>query len=202
VNQELLDRFRRVDTTAICDADRTVRVVHSAIRPRSTATGIFGRAFTVRCREDFLAVLRAVETAEPGDVIVVDGGGRETALGGELFARTALARSLGGIVVDGGYRDMSYVATCALPVYSRFVTPRAGTAVQPGELQVPVTCGGVVVNPGDLVLADDEGLVVLDPDRVDALLDAALAVKNREQKVVELLNGGTPLSEALKVVQD
>jgi RraA family protein len=202
VNPELLDRFRRVDTTAICDADRTVRVVHSAIRPRSAATRILGRAFTVRCREDFLAVLRAVEAAEPGDVIVVDGGGRETALGGELFARAALARSLGGIVVDGGYRDMAYVATCALPVYSRFVTPRAGTAVQPGELQVPVTCGGVVVNPGDLVLADDEGLVVLDPGRADALLDAALAVKNRERKVVELLNGGTPLSEALKVVQD
>lgn len=194
---DLLARFRRVDTTAICDADRTTRVVHSAIRPRSATTRVLGPAFTVRCREDFLGVLRAIEAAEPGDVIVVDGGARETAFGGELFARAGLARSLGGIVVDGGYRDMSYVSTCALPVYSRFVTPRAGTASQPGELQVPVTCGGVVVSPGDLVLADDEGLVVVDPDRVDALLDAALAIKNSEHAVIEQLNGGATLSEVL-----
>jgi 4-hydroxy-4-methyl-2-oxoglutarate aldolase len=201
VNDELLERFRAVDTTAICDADRTTRVVHSAIRARSAATRVFGSAFTVRCREDFLGVLRAVEAAEPGDVIVVDGGARETALGGEMFARAALARSLGGIVVDGGYRDMSYVATCALPVYSRFVTPRAGTASQLGELQVPLTCGGVAVNPGDLVLADDEGLVVVDPQRVESLLDAALAIKNTESRVIELLDGGGSLSDAFNVAE-
>jgi RraA family protein len=197
----LLDRFLAVDTTAICDADRTTRVVHSAIRPRSATTRVLGPAFTVRCREDFLAVLRAVETAEPGDVIVVDGGARETALGGEMFARAALARSLGGIVVDGGYRDMAYVSTCALPVYSRFVTPRAGTAAQLGELQVPVTCGGVTVNPGDLVLADDEGLVVVDPGRAESLLDAALAVKNTERRAIELLDGGGTLSDAFTVAE-
>ncbi|WP_428834093.1 RraA family protein [Lentzea roselyniae] len=201
VNDELLERFRAVDTTAICDADRTTRVVHGAIRARSATTQVFGPAFTVRCREDFLAVLRAVEAAEPGDVIVVDGGARETALGGEMFARAALARSLGGIVVDGGYRDMSYVATCALPVYSRFVTPRAGTASQLGELQVPVTCGGVTVNPGDVVLADDEGLVVVDPQRLESLLDAALAIKNTESHVIELLDGGGSLSDAFNLAE-
>lgn len=199
VNDELLERFLAVDTTALCDADRTTRVVHSAIRARSAATRICGPAFTVRCREDFLAVLRAVETAEPGAVIVVDGGARETALGGEMFARAALVRKLGGIVVDGGYRDMSYVSTCALPVYSRFVTPRAGTAVQLGELQVPVTCGGVTVNPGDLVLADDEGLVVVDPARIESLLDAALAVKKAEHRVIGLLDSGGTLSDAFTV---
>lgn len=201
VNDDLLARFRAVDTTAICDADRTTRVMHSAIRARSAATRIFGPAFTVRCREDFLAVLRAVEAAEPGAVIVVDGGARETALGGEMFARAALVRSLGGIVVDGGYRDMAYVSTCALPVYSRFVTPRAGTATQLGELQVPVTCGGVVVNPGDLVLADDEGLVVVDPDRIEAVLGAAAAVKDTERRVVEMLGGGATLSDAFNVAE-
>ncbi len=201
VNDELRQRFLAVDTTAICDADRTTRVVDSAIRARSAVTRVFGPAFTVRCREDFLPVLRAVETAEPGAVIVVDGGGRETALGGEMFARAALVRSLGGVVVDGGYRDMAYVSTCALPVYSRFVTPRAGTAAQLGELQVPVTCGGVVVNPGDLVLGDDEGLVVVDPQRAESLLDAALTVKNTERQVIERLDGGATLSDAFNVAQ-
>jgi regulator of RNase E activity RraA len=118
-----------------------------------------------------------------------------------MFARAALVRQLGGVVVDGGYRDMAYVSTCSLPVYSRFVTPRAGTASQLGELQVPVTCGGVVVSPGDLVLADDEGLVVLDPQRAGEVLDAALAVKNTEHRVIELLDAGQTLSDAFNVTE-
>ncbi len=198
---ELAERFATVDTTALCDADKTTRVMDNAIRPRSTATRIVGPAFTVRCRDDFLAVLRAVESAAPGDVIVVDGGTREIALGGELFARGALVRRLGGIVVDGGYRDLNYVATCELPVYSRFVTPLAGTAVKLGELQVPVTCGGVSVNPGDLVLADAEGVIVVDPGRVEELLDAASAIKGAEGKAIEALLSGSTLSDQLNLAE-
>lgn len=196
---ELARRFSAVDTTAICDADKTTRVMDSAIRPRSASTRIVGPAFTVRCRDDFLAVLRAIESAEPGDVIVVDGGGREIALAGELFARGALVRRLGGIIVDGGYRDVGYVAGCELPVYSRFVTPLAGTAAKLGELRVPVTCGGVSVNSGDIVLADDEGVIVVDPARVEELLRVAAAVKESEGKAVEALSSGSTLSETLNL---
>lgn len=198
---DLAERFRAVDTTAICDADKTTRVLDSAIRARSAATRVFGPAFTVRCRDDFLGVLRAIEAASPGDVIVVDGGGREIALGGELFARGALVRGLGGIVVDGGYRDIAYVSGCPLPVYSRFVTPLAGTTTKLGELGVPIVCGGVAVRPGDMILADDEGVIVLDPDRVAPLLDAAAGVKAAEGRVSDRLNAGGTLSDAVNLAE-
>jgi 4-hydroxy-4-methyl-2-oxoglutarate aldolase len=197
----LVERFLAVDTTAICDADKSIRVVASAIRARSARTRVCGPAFTVRCGADFLAVLRAIEAASPGDVIVVDGGEREVALGGELFARGALVRELGGIVVDGGYRDLAYVSTCELPVYSRFVTPMAGTTRDLGALQEPVTCGGVAVNPGDLILADDEGMIVVEPAKVDALLDAAAAIKRAEGRLVERLNAGATLSDGLNLAE-
>ncbi|MBB5867806.1 RraA family protein [Allocatelliglobosispora scoriae] len=199
--QDLAERFRAVDTTAICDADKTVRTMSSAIRPRSAQRRICGTAFTVRCRDDFLAVLRAVETAAPGDVIVVDGGGREIALAGELFARGALVRGLGGIVIDGGYRDMAYISGCDLPVYSRFVTPMAGTVSALGDLQTPVTCGGVTVNPGDIVLADEEGLIVVAPDQVDDLLARAAAVKDAEGRLVARLTAGATLSQVTNLDQ-
>jgi 4-hydroxy-4-methyl-2-oxoglutarate aldolase len=198
---QLVTKFRAVDTTAICDADKSTRVLDSAIRSRSAEPRIFGPAFTVRCRGDFLAVLRAVETAAPGDVIVVDGGGAEIAFAGELFARGALVRGLGGIVVDGGYRDIAYVRGCALPVYSRFVTPMAGTTSELGQLRIPVICGGVEVAPGELILADAEGVIVVDPARIDALLDAAAAVKDAEAKLVELLDAGSTLSDGLNVAE-
>ncbi|MDQ2791847.1 MAG: RraA family protein, partial [Actinomycetota bacterium] len=156
---ELAEQFHAVGTTAICDADKTTRVMDGALRPRSARVHLFGPAFTVRCRDDFLAVLQAVEMASPGDAVIVDGGARETALAGEMLARAALARGLGGIVVDAGYRDIAYVATCELPIYSRFVTPLAGTASKLGGLQIPVTCGGVSVNPDDMILADDDGVI-------------------------------------------
>jgi 4-hydroxy-4-methyl-2-oxoglutarate aldolase len=190
-----------VDTAAICDVDKTTRVLDGAIRPRSAAVRMFGPAFTVRCRNDFLAVLRAVETASPGDILVVDGGGREPALGGELFARGALARGLGGIVVDGGYRDLSYVAHCTLPVYSRSVTPMAGTVTALGELQVPITCGGVTVNPGDIVIADAEGIVVVDPEKLPAVLDSAAALMATERKLIDMLDSGATLSDGLNLAE-
>jgi len=196
---DLARRFLQVDTTALCDADKTTRVLDSAIRPRSANPRVFGTAFTVRCRDDFLPVLRAVEAAAPGDVIVVDGGAREIALAGELFARGALARRLGGIIVDAGYRDLAYVSTCELPVYSRFVTPLAGTAVKLGELGIPVTCGGVTVNPGDLILADVEGVIVIDPARADELFESAAAVKKLEGRAIEALDAGGTLSDGLNL---
>ncbi|WP_328401242.1 RraA family protein [Nocardia sp. NBC_00403] len=200
-HDRLRAKFLAVDTTALCDADKATRVLHSAIRSRSATTRIFGPAYTVRCRDDFFAVLRAIESAAPGDVIVVDGGGKEIALAGELFARGALARKLGGIIIDGGYRDITYVRTCELPIYSRYVTPMAGTTAALGELQIPITCGGVPVAPGDLILADDEGVVVVDPARAEALLDAAAAVKAAEAAVVAQLNTGSTLSDGLNVAE-
>ncbi|QIS15113.1 RraA family protein [Nocardia arthritidis] len=199
LDNRLLARFESVDTTSICDADKSIRVLDSGIRGRSANRRILGPAFTIRCRGDFFGVLRAVEAAAPGDVLVVDGGGIEIAYAGELFARGALARGLGGIIVDGGYRDIAYVRGCELPVYSRFVTPMAGTTSDLGELQISITCGGVPVAPGELIMADDEGVIVVDPKRVESLLDSAAATKEAEAKLIARLAAGATLSEGLNV---
>ena len=95
-----------VDTTAVCDAVADIRVMSPALRCRSANPMLYGRALTVRCRDDFLGVIQAIEQSSAGDVLVVDGGGQQIALAGELFARAALAKGLAGIIVDGGYRDM------------------------------------------------------------------------------------------------
>jgi 4-hydroxy-4-methyl-2-oxoglutarate aldolase len=197
----IFEEFLRVDTTAICDANNSLRVMSQSIQPRSAEQRILGPAFTVRCRGDFLPVLRAVEMAAPGDVIVVDGGGQEIALAGELFARGALVRGLAGIIVDGGYRDIGYIQTCKLPIFSRFVTPMAGTSGKLGEVQVPVTCGGVTVNPGDAILADEEGVIVVRQDEVEGLLASAVAIKEAEGGLIKQLNSGSTLSDGLNLAE-
>lgn len=171
----------------------------SALRCRSANPNMRGPALTVRCRDDIFGLVLAIEQAEPGDVIVVDGGGRETALAGELFVRTALARGIAGIVIDAACRDMAYVATCELPVFSRHTSPMAGTAQRLGVVNEPVTCGGVTVRPGDLVIADQDGIVVLDPDAAEATLAAAAEVKLAEARVVAALSAGGNLRACLNV---
>jgi 4-hydroxy-4-methyl-2-oxoglutarate aldolase len=186
-----------VDTTALCDVADDVRVVSPALRCRSANPMLCGPAVTVRCRDDFLGVIHAIVRAAPGDVLVVDGGGRETALAGELFARVALVKQLAGIIIDGGYRDMRFIATCRLPVYSRHVTPRAGTTTRLPALGETVSCGGVSVHPGDIVIADHDGIVVLDPGSAVARLTAAAEVMAIEARVVERLAAGADLDDCL-----
>lgn len=188
-----------VDTTALCDAAGDIRVMSPALRCRSANPVLCGPALTVRCRDDFFGVIQAIERAEAGDVLVVDGGGRETALAGELFARVALAKGMAGIIVDGGYRDLRFIATCRLPVYSRHVTPGAGTTTRlaaPGEM---VRCGGVPVHSGDIVIADHDGIVVLDPGDAVARLTAAAEVMATEARVIERLAAGATLGDCLNV---
>jgi 4-hydroxy-4-methyl-2-oxoglutarate aldolase len=188
-----------VDTTALCDAVADIRVMSPALRCRSTNPVLCGRALTVRCRDDFFGVIQAIEQSRAGDVLVVDGGGRETALAGELFARVALTKELAGIIIDGGYRDLQFIATCRLPVYSRHVSPRAGTTSRLAVLAETVSCGGVPVHPGDIVIADHDGIVLLDPNQAVAQLTAAAEVMATEARVVERLAAGATLGDCLNV---
>jgi 4-hydroxy-4-methyl-2-oxoglutarate aldolase len=202
---EQLDAIRRlaveVDTTALCDADGDIRVMSPALRCRSANPVLCGPAVTVRCRDDFLGVIQALERAEPGDVLVVDGGGRETALAGEIFARVALSKGLAGIIIDGGYRDLRFVATCQLPVYSRHVTPKAGTTIRPTAASQDVSCGGVPVHPGDVVIADHDGIVVLDPAAAVAQLTAAREVMAAEVRVLARLDQGAALGDLVNLAE-
>src|SRR6185437_10962887 len=191
----------QADTSAICDVDKGVRVMSPELRCRSANPILCGPAVTVRCREDFLGVVQAIEVARSGDVLVVDGGGRPTALAGELFARAAMARGLAGLVVDGGYRDMGFIATCELPVYSRLVTPMAGTTQRLGTMDEPVSCGGVTVRPGDLVIADRDGIVVLDPAGAEACLSAAVALKATEAGIAARLSSGPGLGACVNLAE-
>jgi regulator of RNase E activity RraA len=190
-----------VSTTALCDVDKSTRVLSAEIRPRSAAAAFRGRARTVRVRGDFFGVVRALETAEPRDVLMVDGGGLPIAYAGELFARAALEKGIAAIVVDGGYRDTAAVAQLPLPVWSRSVTPMAGATRELGVVDVPVVCGGVTVLPGEIVVGDADGIVVLDPSEVDAKLAAARNVETVEGRVQAHLAAGGAIGDALNVAE-
>ena len=118
---------------------------------------------TVRCHEDNVLVKRRV--AEPGEgrVLVVDGGGSfRVALLGDNVAGLARDNGWAGIVVHGCVRDAAALAGLDLGIKALGTCPRPSGKQGEGEVDVPVSFGGVIFHPGAMLHSDDDGIVVLD----------------------------------------
>jgi 4-hydroxy-4-methyl-2-oxoglutarate aldolase len=150
--------------------------VDEKIRPLFPNVRAVGTALTVRLPDgDLEPIVPAVDLIEPGDVLVIDHGGRESvACWGELTSLAAQKRGCVGVIVDGAVANIAEMAGHRLPTFARGVAALGGRRLaQGGGVNVPVQCGGVAVHPGDLVLADDDGIVIVPPPRLDDV--AALA---------------------------
>lgn len=190
-----------LDCASLADADKSMRVMDAGLRAVNTGVKLVGVARTVRCHEDFLAVIRALDESQAGDVLVVDTQRSSRAVVGELFSLEATRRGLAGIIVDGCVRDVSTLRTLALPVYARGLCPASGTIRELGALQVPVVCGGVTVNPGDIVMGDDDGLIVATAAEFRALIAAARGIEAREIEVRARMAAGRGLTAMITLAE-
>jgi regulator of RNase E activity RraA len=163
-----------------------------------------GLAVTVSARPaDNLMIHKALDVAAPGDVVVVNTCGNTTsAVFGELMCHTAVAKKLGGIVVDGAVRDVEGLTKLAFPAFSRTVSAGGCDKDGPGEINVPVSCGGTVVSPGDIVVGDRDGVVVVPRADVEEVLSLVVELMERESKRVAEIKSGVlfrpEIDEALR----
>src|SRR3954471_11733408 len=156
----LIDAFRSAATAVISDnLGRLPGAV--GLRPFHRGGTMAGTAVTVGTAPgDNLAIHQALELIRSGDVLVVDGGGETgRALIGEIIAEIAQSRGAAGIVIDGAVRDAAMLASSPFPVFARAAIHRGPYKNGPGEINVPVSIGGMVVSPGDIVVGDDDGVV-------------------------------------------
>ncbi|MFL9669939.1 RraA family protein [Variovorax sp. AB1(2024)] len=151
-----------------------------------------GTAVTVKTRGgDNLTPMRAFEFCRPGDVLVIDAGGDITnaVIGGILSFYTATIGTA-GLVLDGAIRDVAEIRERDYPVYARGVNHRGPYKDGPGEINVPVSVGGMVVNPGDIVVGDQDGLLAFSPDEAELLIDKARAHLETEARTIQAMKEG------------
>ena len=175
--QRVIEGFKGLATTALADFLTLESVMRGQIRPLwPDMPRVAGPAYTVRtARHDNLMLHAAIYHAEPGDVVVVEAGDDEMAVAGGNVCAVARRRGVAGFVIDGVIRDVAESRAIGFPLFASGLSPIPGGKDGPGDIGVPITCGGVRVNPGDVVVADQEGIVVVARGRAEAILKDARA---------------------------
>lgn len=186
---EQLTEAGRLGAATLHEAAGRIGALPSAIKPVAPDMRIAGPAFTVHIPAgDNLWIHRALYQAAPGDVLVVStSGGVEWGYWGDILNEAAMAQRLGGLVIDGGVRDVAGLATMAFPVFSNGIclngTIKGFEAT--AWLRQPIRIGEVVVAHGDLVVGDRDGVVIL-PQK--SVADALVAGTRREQDEAEKIS--------------
>jgi regulator of RNase E activity RraA len=188
----LIEQFRPIPVANISDCMARMTAAGPRLRPLHASGRLAGPALTVKTRPgDNLMIHKAIDMAQPGDVIVVDGGGDLTsALIGEIMVSYAGKRGVAGFVINGAVRDFDFIHAGAMPVYAAGVTHRGPYKDGPGEINGPIAIDGMVIQAGDLILGDADGVLCVPYDDLEAVLAAATAKVAAEVKTLSAIAAG------------
>ena len=208
-------RYLKVDTATVADVLDVLGLRDQGLAPGfapcpSNAGRMGGFAYTIVGKMQRYAgtgdprKMKAVDGVGKDEIAVWSGAGRGVCFFGELIALGMKRRGCAGALVDGGIRDIEWIARQRFPVYARYRTPVQSIGRwKVTDWQVPVDMPGatskrVKVRPGDFVLADIDGVIVI-PKRVAAkVLAEAERMTSKEGRIRRDLGPGASLEEVLK----
>jgi regulator of RNase E activity RraA len=210
VNEALAAAFAQLATAQIADAcvrlglavGKEVRIAPAGVRPLIPGRRVAGRAAPARHVGSVDVFLEAIGRAGPGDVLVVDNGGRtDEGCVGDLVALAARQAGLAGMVVWGFHRDTEGIRALEFPVWSFGTCPFGPRRLdaRPGDALEAARFGDARVTPESAVFADEDGVLFLEIPHAAEVLRAGAELGAREARQAELARGGRPLAEQLRV---
>lgn len=195
-DKEVMIQFKEIPASNTADVmGRSCAMnprIHLVSKPHDQM--MVGPAYTVKGRAgDNLALHAALNFCHEGDVLVVSNEEDNTrALMGEvMMAFLKYDKKVAGIVLDGPIRDIDEIGHWDFPVYCTGTTPGGPYKEGPGEINVPISCGGVSVNPGDIILADPDGVIVIPRNDAAVVLENAKKFKQADEAKLTAAKNGT-----------
>lgn len=195
VPEDILAGFQRQDTATVHEAMGRRGAMGHEIKPIDRSMRACGRALTVRCQAgDNLMLIKAVQLAHAGDIIVADMGAIvDNGPFGEVLAVECIQKKIAGLVVSCSVRDSQALIRRGFPVFSAGLSVFGTVKASKGEINHPIVVGGIAVQPGDIVLGDADGVVVVPHQDARAVLQASEQRCEKEAKVMKRLEQGASL---------
>ena len=202
---EVVEAFKSLPPANVADCMGRLCALSSQIKLLSAPEQsiMSGVALTVKARPgDNLMIHKALNLAGVGDIIVVSNeGDRSQSLVGEIIVTYAQFKGLAGLVFDGPIRDSDAISKMRIPVYGTGTTPGGPYKEGPGEVNVPIACGGIQIEPGDIILGDADGVIVIPRRDAKAILEIASKFSVTDAtKVIAAGNGTADRSWVDKVL--
>ena len=197
VSPELVKQAAGFQAAILADVAGRRGAMHGRIQALRPRMQVAGPAFTVEVRPgDNLMIHAAISLAKPGDVLVIDGKGDQTAaLMGTIMMTACKQLGIAGVIIDGAARDSLEIDEMDYPVFSVGTNPNGPTKNVGGRIGHPISCGGVTVNPGDFVLADADGVVVVEREKLASLIPVAhKKVEDEAKRIAQIKEGNTAAS--------
>ncbi|MEX0923662.1 MAG: RraA family protein [Rhodovibrionaceae bacterium] len=193
--------FNKFGTGDLCNAHPEVRALGAAIKPLYPGIKLIGPAKTARMSPGQNAAIHlAVHTSQPGDVLVVDGGGtRGFGPFGDILATGCQKKQIAGLVIDSTIRDAGALREMQFPVFCLGSNPTGTVKTEVPEVDIEILCGDAPVKPGDLIFGDDDGVVVIPQALAAEVAEKAAAVQAREKGFLERLAAGETTYEIFKL---
>ena len=193
---EIMAQFKTIPASNTADVMNRSCAMNPRIRLVSQPKDqmMVGPAFTVKSRAgDNLTLHAALNLCGEGDVLVVSNEEDTTrALMGEvMMAYLRYTKKVAGIILDGPIRDIDEIGQWDFPVYCTGTTPGGPYKEGPGEINVPISCGGISVNPGDIILADPDGIIVIPRQDAAVILEDAKKFQAADEKKLAAAKDGT-----------
>ncbi len=192
----LVDALRGTPTGFLVDALGGTGALDYRIKPAlAEQAGFCGVALTCDAGPaDNLALIAALESVQPGDVLVcATGSYTGCAVTGDLVL--GMARNCGavGFVTDGCVRDLPGIRMVGLPCYCLGVTPNSPARSGPGTVGFAITLAGHPVASGAVILADLDGVVVVPAGRLDEIIARLPAIRSAEAAMDQAVRDGLRL---------
>lgn len=192
MNREDLTRLSDLGVATVYEASGREGLIDMPLIQILPGSRAAGPARTVLCgQNDNLMVHAVIEQIQPGEVLVLTmPEPSPVALIGELLATQVKVRRAAAILVNGAVRDVEELVTLGLPIWTRYIRVRGAEKTTVGQLNITVSVGGTQILPGDIIVLDADGGVCIRREKAAAVLKAAEARFERENRLREKLNAG------------